>query len=345
MTHHVLVTAASRRVALVTALQQAVRTLAPGSRVIATDISPWSPAVHMADEARRVPRSDEPGYVDTLLAICEAEDIRLLVPTIDDELEIIADAEPAFASLGVRVAVPSLETVRICRDKAVTSTFLARHGIDAAVTWTPDTLDADAVEFPLFIKPRRGRGSVGAYPVHNRAELDFFLTYVSDPVIQPFLKSPEFTVDVLCDFDGRLISAVPRERQVIRAGVTDRGRTVRDRRLLDLAVRCAEAFAFRGAVNFQCRMVDDRPVIFEINPRFSGGIQLTEAAGAPFAEWLVRMSMGERLAPRVGAFTDGLTMSSYETSLFFATPPHDVLVKVTSTVARPFAAVAEELVS
>jgi len=341
MTHNVLVTAASRRVALVTALQRAVRALAPGSRVIATDISPWSPAVHIADEARRVPRSDEPGYVETLLAICEAENIRLLVPTIDDELEIIAAAEPAFASLGVRVAVPSLPSVRTCRDKALTSAFLASHGIDAAITWTRETLDADTAQFPLFIKPRRGRGGGSAYAVRNRAELDFFLTYVPDPVIQPYLELPEFTVDVLCDLDGRLISAVPRERQVIRAGVTDRGRTVRDRRLLDLAVRCAEAFAFRGAVNFQCRMVDDHPVIFEINPRFSGGIQLTEAAGAHFAEWLVRMSMGQRLTPCVGAFTDGLTMSSYETSLFFPTTPHAVLASVTPTAARPLTVPAE----
>lgn len=333
MTHHVLVTAASRRVALVTSLQRAVRRLAPGSQVVATDISPWSPAVHVADTARRVPRSDAPGYVDALLAICEADDIRLLVPTIDDELEIIAAAVPAFARLGVRVAVPSVETVRTCRDKATTSAFLERHGIAAATTWTPTTLDAAHAPLPLFIKPRRGRGSVGAYPVHTREELAFFLTYVPDPVIQPFLRSPEYTIDMLCDFEGRLLSAVPRERQVIRAGVTDRGRTVRNQRLLDLAIRCADAFDFRGAVNLQCRMLDDAPVVFEINPRFSGGIQLTEAAGARFAEWLVRLSMGERVAPSLGRYTDGLSMSSYETSLFFTAPPDDVLAGVPPLVA------------
>lgn len=325
MTHNVLVTAASRRVALVTALQRAVRRLAAGSQVIATDISPWSPAVHVADAARRVPRSDEPGYVEALLEICAADDIRLLVPTIDDELEIIARAVPRFAAVGVRVAVGSVETVRTCRDKAVTSAFLARHGIAAATTWTPETLDLARVTYPLFIKPRRGRGSVGAYPVHDRDELTFFIKYVPDPVIQPFLRSPEYTVDLLCDFDGRLLSAVPRERQVIRAGVTDRGRTVRDPRLLDLAVRCAEALEFRGAANFQCRMFDGQPVIFEINPRFSGGIQLTEAAGARFAEWLVRLSMGEAVPASLGDYADGLSMSSYETSLFFSSPPDDVL--------------------
>lgn len=325
MAHNVLVTAASRRVALVTAFQEALGRRVPGSVVIATDISPWSPAAHAADRARRVPRSDAPGYVETLLAICEADGVRLLVPTIDDELEVIAAARHRFEAIGVYVAVPTVDTVRTCRDKAVTSAYLTRHGIAAPTTWTRETLDVEHVPLPLFIKPRRGRGSVGAYPVHTRDELRFFLGYVPDPIIQTYLGAPEYTVDLFCDFDGRLLSVVPRERQVIRSGVTDRGCTVNDPRLMDLARQCAAAFEFRGAVNFQCRMVGDTPVIFEINPRFSGGIQLTLAAGANFADWLIQLSMGERVSPRIGVFTEGLYMSSYETSLFFRSRPDHVL--------------------
>lgn len=325
MAHNVLITAASRRVALVRAFQDALARRAPGSVVIATDISPWSPAVHVADRARRVPRSDAAGYVDTLLAICEADGVRLLVPTIDDELEVIAAARPRFAAVGVQVAVPTVDTVRICRDKAITSAYLASHGIAAPATWTAETIDVERVPLPLFIKPRCGRGSVGAYPVHTRDELRFFLGYVPDAIVQTYLHAPEYTVDLLCDFDGALLSVVPRERQVIRSGVTDRGCTVDDPRLIELARRCAGAFEFRGAVNFQCRMVGETPVIFEINPRFSGGIQLTLAAGAPFADWLVELSMGGHVAPRIGAFTRGLSMSSYETSLFFTQRPDHVL--------------------
>ena len=95
--------------------------------------------------------------------------------------------------------------------------------------WLPSTLPAD-VAFPLFVKPRGGRGSVGAYRVNDRRELEFFLSYVTDPIVQEYLDGPEFTLDVLCDFDGQPISVVPRERVVIRSGVIDRGRTKQDRR-------------------------------------------------------------------------------------------------------------------
>jgi carbamoyl-phosphate synthase large subunit len=124
---------------------------------------------------------------------------------------------------------------------------------------------------PLFIKPRGGRGGVQAFLARTAEEVGFFAGYVTDPVVQEFLDGPEFTLDLMCDFEGGPLSVVPRERAVIRAGVTDRGRTVNDPALIDLALECAQVFDFFGPVNIQCRIVAGRPVVFEINARFSGG--------------------------------------------------------------------------
>jgi carbamoyl-phosphate synthase large subunit len=330
---NVIVTAASRRVALVRALQGALARLSPRGRVIATDVDPFSPAVHVADAAHAVPRSDDPAYVDALLDVCAAHDVGLLIPTIDDELETVAAAAPRFAAAGVVVTAPHVETARICRDKRRTAAHLQAHGIGVAETWTPEEIRAGDVVLPLFIKPRRGRGSVGAHPVLTREHLRFFLGYVADPVVQEYLDGPEFTIDLFCDLEGRPISAVPRERLVIRSGVTDRGRTVRDTALMDLACRCAEVLQFRGAVNVQCRVVDGTPIIFEINPRFSGGIQLTIAAGADFAEWTVRVARGEVLRPCMGAFTHGLRMSSHESSIFLSDADARVLAPLPRALA------------
>jgi carbamoyl-phosphate synthase large subunit len=171
---------------------------------------------------------------------------------------------------------------------------------------------------PLFVKPRTGRGGVGAFPVRSRRELEFFLEYVTDPVVQTFLDGPEFTIDVLCDFAGAPLSVVPRERVVVRAGVVDRGRTVRDSRLTDLALACTEALRFAGPINIQCRVVDGRPVVFEINPRFSGGIPLTIAAGADFPRMLVELARGRRVSAALGRYQSDLWMTSYEASVFVA---------------------------
>jgi carbamoyl-phosphate synthase large subunit len=302
-------------VPLVLAFKKALTDLGVRGSVVVTDVNPLSPAVHVADKAYLVPLSGDPGYLDEIQAICEAEDIRLVVPTIDDELEIFGDARDRFMSRGVRVAASSRRTAAICNDKLATCDHLRAHGIRAAATWLPDALPP-APAFPLFVKPRAGRGGVGAYRASSDAELRFFTSYVGGAIVQEFLDGPEFTIDVLCDFEGRVLAIVPRERVVIRAGVIDRGRTSADPALIELARACAAALPFAGAVNIQCRVTAGGPTVFEINPRFSGGIPLTIAAGADFPRLLVELTLGRRVEPSIGCFVPNLWMTSYETSLF-----------------------------
>jgi carbamoyl-phosphate synthase large subunit len=241
--------------------------------------------------------------------------VSLVVPTIDDELTPFALAVPAFAKIGTCVAVSAAETTTTCNDKYETCRVLRAKNIAAARSFLPNELP-ERPQFPLFIKPRFGRGSVAAYTIRDARELAFFLGYVADPVVQEYLDGPEYTIDMLCDFAGRPLSIVPRERVVIRAGVTDRGRTTKDPQLMGLARACAEALPFVGPVNIQCRVVDGRPVVFEINPRFSGGIPLTIHAGADFPHMLAQLALGRRVAPVIGQFAEDVWMTNYETSVF-----------------------------
>ncbi|NOT24484.1 MAG: ATP-grasp domain-containing protein [Acidobacteria bacterium] len=312
---NVLITAASRRVPLVEAFKRALKDLGLRGRVLVTDVNPMSPALHVADGWYQVSMASAPKYTAELLAICDAERVGLLVPTIDDELAPVARATAKFRDIGTRVAVSDQSTNLLCADKYATCSYLRSHGIPAAETFLPHQLPSVRT-FPMFIKPRTGRGGVGAFPIRNEQELRFFLDYVSAPVVQEYLDGPEYTIDMLCDFRGRPLSIVPRERVVIRAGVIDRGRTVRDNRLIDLAKSIAHVLPLAGPVNVQCRMVEGWPIVFEINPRFSGGIPLTIAAGADFPRMLLQLATGQEVAPSIGTFTDNLWMTSHETSTF-----------------------------
>ena len=339
---NVLVTAASRRVPLVRAFRRAVDRLGGGA-VIVTDVNPLSPAVYTADRAFRVSMATAPGYVDEILAIASATGASLVVPTIDDELTPLALAAPRFHQAGIRIAVSNPETTAICNDKHATCRTLQAKGVAAAASYLPGELPAD-LAFPLFIKPRHGRGSVAAFPVRNARELAFFLDYVPDPVIEAYLDGPEFTIDMLCDFDGRPLSIVPRERIVIRAGVTDRGRTVKDPALIALAEACAVALPFAGPVNVQCRVVDGRAVVFEINPRFSGGIPLTIEAGGDFAQMLAELALGRHVAPSIGRFREDVWITNYETAIFLTQPEIRLEPFAAASVASGFVRRIEEVV-
>jgi carbamoyl-phosphate synthase large subunit len=312
---NILVTAGSRRVPLVQSFRTALRSLGLPGAVIVTDVNPLSPAVHVAERAYRVPMSSDPSYLDEIQAICHAERVRLVVPTIDDELPIFAAAREGFAAQGITVACSPEPANILCNDKLATCRHLRDAGVSAAMSWDRAGVPLDA-PLPLFIKPKSGRGAVGAFAVRSRRELEFFLEYVADPIVQEYLDGPEFTIDVLCDDAGQPLSIVPRERVVIRAGVIDRGRTVNDPALIDLATAACRAIRFAGPINIQCRMRGPQPVIFEINPRFSGGIPLTIQAGADFPHMMIRLALGRRVVPEIGAFRDQLWMTSFETSFF-----------------------------
>lgn len=335
---NVLITAGSRRVPLVEAFRRALRSAGVRGEIITTDVNPLSPAMHVADRAVIVPLSKDPAYVDALEDVCRRERVGLLVPTIDDELPIIARAKSRLECAGARVVISPAATADICNDKYETAVRLRDAGVSAAESWLPGSVSIGelAARLPLFIKPRGGRGSIGAFPARTRRELEFFLSYVHDPVVQQFLDGPEFTIDLLCDRDGQPLSIVPRERVVIRAGVTDRGRTVKDPDLVELGRRCAEVLDFRGPINVQCRVVAGRPTVFEVNPRFSGGIPLTIAAGADFPRMLVDEALDRSVTPRIGEFIDGLWMTSYESSIFLpgvAVPQAHAWSAVASEVA------------
>jgi carbamoyl-phosphate synthase large subunit len=279
-------------------------------------MSTLSPGLYFSDRHYLVPLTTDENYIPIIKSICFKERIHLIVPTIDDELPVFGAYAEEFLAMGVRVVVSEGSTGTICNDKYLTAGFLQNKGLAFAETWLPEQLDFSRITYPLFIKPRRGRGSVGCHRIDNEKELLFFLDYVPDPVVQRFLTGREFTIDVLADFDGDVISVVPRERLVIRSGVSDRGQTWNNPEIIALGIRAAEALRIRGPANLQIMWEDGRGTLFEVNPRFSGGIGLTIAAGGDFPSWLIEMRMGRKLRPMLGEFTEGLVMTCYESALF-----------------------------
>ncbi len=313
---NVLITAASRRVPLILSFVQALKKLGIKGNVVTTDMNRLSPGLYFSDRHYIVPLTTDPKYIPIIRSICFKERIHLLIPTIDDELPLFGSHAESFLATGVRVAVSSARTGAICNDKFLTAQFFSSHDIPFARTWLPEQLDIPNLIYPLFLKPRSGRGSVGAHLIASERQLRFYLEEVRDPVVQEYLPGREFTIDLLTDFNGKVISVVPRERLVIRSGVTDRGQTWNHPPMIRLAVKVARVLEIRGPANIQVKLHNARATLFEVNPRFSGGIPLTIAAGADFPQWLIEMRCGRRVRPCLGKFTDGLMMACYESAVF-----------------------------
>jgi carbamoyl-phosphate synthase large subunit len=314
---NVLFTSAGRRVELLRAFRRAYRTLGLKGQILATDIQPLAPAFQVADASFIVPRLSAPEYIPELLSIVRRRRVTLVFPLIDPDIPVLAEHKAEFENLGATVMTPSAEGVETARDKWKTHRMYRTLGIPAARSWLPEDLRAAKPEFPLFIKPRKGSAGQGAFRVENARQLEFFLTYVDDPVIQEYLAGPEITSDVVCSAQGEVWAVVSRRRIEIRAGEVAKGITVWDEGIARRCVEAARGIQAIGPITVQCILRDGEPYFTEINARFGGGCPLGFAAGVNSPRWYLSEAAGLPLKiPSLGAYKSGLSMTRYDESFF-----------------------------
>ncbi len=310
---NILITSASRKVSLVRAFQSALARHSGGD-VIAVDTDPCAPALYVADQHYLVSRSAEPRFIEELVHLCERERVGLIIPTRDEELPLFAAERDRLEKCGLRVVVPAVETVRLCQDKLAFVNFCKEHGFG-----TPRTYDSDqwqSADFPLFVKPRFGKGAKGARLVRNAAELGNAVQNKAEWVIQEFVEEPEYTMDLLADFDSRVLSVVPRLRQMVVAGESYVSRTVNQPELIGESARLAKALRLVGHNTIQCFWDGQRAKFVEVNPRFGGGAALGIAAGVDTPAMLLRLLHGETLPESFGKFESDLVMLRFTDDLF-----------------------------
>jgi len=310
---NVLITSASRKVALVRAFRSAVGAVG-GGEVYAGDISRHSPALFVADHAVIMPRSGSADFVDWLARFCKQHEIGLVVPTRDEELPLFARHAQAFLARGTRIAVSPAPTIALCQDKSGFFQFCAAKGFAAPRVLQP--ADIGARDYPVFVKPSRGKGGRGAARADDATSLSMAIDSIDAPIVQEFCDLPEYTLDVFADFDGRVVSVVPRERIVLVGGESYVSRTRRDRILINRGRELAENIGLVGHGTIQCFYGGEEPKFIEINPRYGGAANLGFAAGHHTPEYLVRLTTGQSLAPMLGEFDDGLTMLRFTEDMF-----------------------------
>lgn len=314
---NILITSASHKVSQVRAFQQALAQEG-GGKVVAVDADPLAPALYLADEHYIVPPSHKAEFLAVMLRLCEQLDIKLLIPTRDEELPFFAEHKGKFADVGTLVMVSDSATVRVCQDKKLFMKFCQDNGFATPKSYESVDLPVH-IEFPLFVKPLHGKGGHQATRINSKEELELILKQMPDAIIQEFVQAPEYTIDLFADFSGRVISVVPRERIYIFGGESFVSRTSKNPALIQEAIRLATELQLIGHNTIQCFLDDNIVKFIEVNPRFGGAAHLGFAAGAPTPLFLIKLLKGETLEPRIGEFKDNYIMLRYTEDLFLDT--------------------------
>lgn len=291
---NVLVLSAGRRVELIKCFRNAAEELGLSSKIVAADLTNTAPAIYFADKYYLIPRIGADNYLEEIISICNKDDIALVVPTIDTELLILAQNKDYIETrTNARVLISDLPVIEICRDKIKSQEFFEANRFGAPKRITD--IYSDNIEYPVFIKPLDGSSSINAFRVNNQRELEFFTSYIDKPIIQEMMFGEEYTVDVFLDFDGEIITVVPRRRLATRSGEIAKGRIVKDREIIADVTRLVHILKPIGHITVQCMKTDEGIQYIEINPRFGGGAPMAIRAGADSCKNLYRLLMGDTL--------------------------------------------------
>lgn len=304
---NLLLTAIGKRV-------QLIKYLKKDFEVIGVDCSNLTPASYFVDKFYGVPRYHEEKYIGVLLDICKKEKVDTLIPLFENEFLTLDENRDKFKEIGTFLMLSDKRVLSICEDKWRTYEFFIENNISTPKGYlnTSDCIN----KFPLFIKPRQGMGSKHSYKVNNTRELNFYFELIDNPIIQEYVGGTEFTVDCICDLEGNVVSAVPRERIEVRSGEVSKSRTVKDFDILNAVIDLCNKLKAIGPITIQCMKQNNGSIKFiEINPRFGGGVPLSFEAGVDYGQIFKDIAKGKDVKPIIGDFKE-ITMLRYDEAVF-----------------------------
>jgi carbamoyl-phosphate synthase large subunit len=243
-------------------------------KIYTADPDPRSTGHWLGDYAITVPKVSEGNYIETIKKIITEYKIDAILVGTDVELPIFSKFKDDFlTNYNCKVIVSGQEVVDIANDKFLTAEFLKNNGFSYPFSvMANDKNKLIEIEkklgFPLFAKPFDGARSIGIRKIENHKELMEIYDPNSNLVVQQFLSETEGEYTSGCTVrDLRDVNTYRTYRNDETAKY--------DKYIIPIA----EKLNPDGPVNFQFRIFDGRPVIFEINGRFSGTTPLRHFYG------------------------------------------------------------------
>ncbi len=250
-----------------------------GMHVVGCDIYPMEWVVQSLDVdtfyqiAKAV---DEDEYINQLLDIIKNEEIDLLLPSTDAEIDVLNTHREEIKQSGATLCISSPKTIEICRDKMKFAEKMGKYAIKSKLI--ADEPDPD---FPVVVKPVKGRSSQGMQRIYDKIHYNLI---PKDYMVQPLIEGDIITVDVVRHPKSKYVEVVARQ-EVLRT-LSGAGTSVKILNDWELEAMCkdiAEELRIIGCVCFEFIKDENGAYhMLECNPRLSGGVAFSCLAGYDF---------------------------------------------------------------
>lgn len=198
--------------------------------------------------------------------------IDFIYPAMDGVISVFAKYKHLFRET---LIIADSDTAEMCRSKKATYEQL-KHIINV-----PNVYDAPGKvrQYPVFIKPDKGQGAVGARKIDTAEELQNvdFEKYV----VMEYLPGEEFTIDCFTNADGKLIYSKARRRKRIKNGISVNAVFEEQPIFTEIAEKINRSIKQKGGWFFQLREAEDRTLkLLEVAARIAGTSAISRNIGA-----------------------------------------------------------------
>ena len=240
------------------------------------------PGVHFLRQA--VPE------IDGIIQLVKENSIDLVIPSRDEECRIFTYRIDEFKRNGCALLAPRHSTVELCLNKELHNGHLKSLGLCPM----PLLVDPKEDNFPIFLRPKSGAGSIGCMKIESRTDLRKLQSnQTSEYFIHPFINDDEYSVDVITDAENDYFDCVIRKRVLVQNGESQVTETADIPAIKNDVKTLIDSFCDTGHFVVQLFYSRDNGIRFiETNPRFGGASSLSQYAGLNSLKYLIYKNLG-----------------------------------------------------
>lgn len=254
-------------------------------RLVGITIYNDSIAPAFCDIFEKVPKTNDPQYIESLYSIILKHDVNMIIPGIEADMIAWNKNRDVLSRSGVFVLLNNPELIELCCDKwhfyLKLCDFDSKFAIETRNEGTFKEFEKD-LGLPFLLKPRCGYASKGIIKVENNEVFEenkhkLGCELMAQPIIGN--EDQEYTISAFFDNNSNLLCSMGLKRKLSKEGYTEIAEVIFIENVDEVIKELAEIFKPVGPTNFQFRMKEGNLKLLEINPRISSSTSIRAEFG------------------------------------------------------------------